>query len=207
MMHRTVNFVLLAAFVATLLLNWQVRPHPGRPNFEFLPGLVRTPRFNSYSENPNFSDGTTLRTPVTGTIPRGFAPLHFTSAPEDAARAAVELQNPVPAGDEQANSRGATVFSNFCQPCHGPDGSGNGPVVQRGFPGPPSLLAENARNMKDGQLFHIVTFGQKNMPSHASQIGREDRWNVIAHIRSLQTKQAGGQTPAPSVGPPSGGPQ
>ncbi len=40
--------------------------------------------------------------------------------------------------------------------------------------------------MKDGQLFHVLTYGQNNMPSYASQITRQDRWNVIAYVRSLQ---------------------
>ncbi len=43
--------------------------------------------------------------------------------------------------------------------------------------------------MKDGQIFHVLTFGQNNMPSYASQLSREDRWNVITYVRSLQ-KQA-----------------
>jgi mono/diheme cytochrome c family protein len=200
MARRGINFVLLAAFLATLLLNWNVRPHPGRPNFEFLPEMVHTPRFNAYSENPSLPGGMTLQTPVHGSIPRGIPPLHFTNAPEDAARSGRELRNPVLSGDEKAVTRGAQVFANFCQACHGPDGGGNGPVVQRGFPAPPSLLAENARNLRDGQLFHIVTYGQKNMPSHAGQIGREDRWNVITHIRSLQRKSLGGETVVPSGG-------
>ena len=40
--------------------------------------------------------------------------------------------------------------------------------------------------MKDGQLFHILTHGQNNMASYASQLSREDRWNVIVYVRSLQ---------------------
>ena len=44
--------------------------------------------------------------------------------------------------------------------------------------------------MKDGQLFHILTYGQNNMASYAGQISRDDRWNVIAYVRSLQAKVA-----------------
>jgi hypothetical protein len=56
----------------------------------------------------------------------------------------------------------------------------------RGFPAPPSFLADHAMNLADGQIFHIVTYGQKNMPSHAAQVPAEDRWRVIAYVRSLQ---------------------
>ena len=40
--------------------------------------------------------------------------------------------------------------------------------------------------MEDGQLFHMLTFGKGNMPSHAGQVAREDRWKVIVHVRQLQ---------------------
>jgi mono/diheme cytochrome c family protein len=193
MRRRTVNVALLSALLVTLLLNWRLRLEPERPNFEFLPGMVRTARFNAYSENPNFRDGATLRNPVEGTIPRGLPPLHFANTPEDAIRAGDQLQSPVLLSDEKTIARGAAIFANFCQHCHGADGAGNGPVVQRGFPAPPSLLADNARTIKNGQLFHIVTYGQKNMPAHARQLGRDDRWNVVAYIRSLQAKTPGTQ--------------
>jgi mono/diheme cytochrome c family protein len=41
--------------------------------------------------------------------------------------------------------------------------------------------------MKDGQLFHILTYGQNNMPSYASQLSRDDRWNVILYVRAMQS--------------------
>jgi len=52
--------------------------------------------------------------------------------------------------------------------------------------------------MRDGQLFHILTFGQGNMPAHAAQLSREDRWKAVVHIRTLQSK-APAET-APSAG-------
>jgi mono/diheme cytochrome c family protein len=39
--------------------------------------------------------------------------------------------------------------------------------------------------MKDGQLFHIITFGQGNMPSYAAQVDRDDRWKVVRFVRGL----------------------
>jgi mono/diheme cytochrome c family protein len=40
--------------------------------------------------------------------------------------------------------------------------------------------------IRDGQMFHILTYGQNNMPSYAAQIDRQDRWKVIAYVRTLQ---------------------
>lgn len=190
MSRRTLNLALLVIFLATLGLNWMLRPQPAQTNREFIPEMVRTPRYNAYSANPNFADGKTLQTPVAGTIPRGFLPLHFSANPEDAVRAGDNLQSPVRLDDAQSISRGKAVFSNFCAPCHGATGKGDGLVVQRGYPAPPSLYADNARKIKDGQIFHILTYGQKNMPAYSSQLSQQDRWNVIAFVRSLQKQSA-----------------
>jgi mono/diheme cytochrome c family protein len=103
------------------------------------------------------------------------------------------------ATDDRARERGAFVFTNYCQTCHGPEGKGDGPMVKqmvgRGVPPPAALTADKAVQMKDGELFHIITFGQRNMPSQESQLSREDRWKVILHVRSLQQKAAGEKRP------------
>jgi len=152
--------------------------------------MVRTPRYNAYSANPNFADGKTLQPPVAGTIHRGYLPFHFSPMPEDAVRAGDFLLSPFRLDDTQTIARGKMVFSNFCTPCHGATGKGDGLVVQRGFPAPPSLYTDHARRIKDGQIFHILSYGQKNMPAYASQLSPEDRWNVIAFVRSLQKQSA-----------------
>ena len=185
---KALNVILVLLFVLLLGLNAFLRSDPTVPNQEFLPEMVRTPRFNAFAANPNFPDGKTLRTPEPGTIPRGFLPLHYGTSPEEALRAGNELANPVAASDERALERGARVFANFCVVCHGPAGQGDGPVAFRGYPAPPSLHTERALKMKDGQVFHILTYGQKNMPSYAAQVSREDRWKVILYMRSLQQK-------------------
>lgn len=188
MRHRIFNVLLFLTFIGTLGLNWLVRSRPTEPNREFIPEMVRTARYNAYSANPNFPDGKTLQRPESGTIPRGYLPAHFVATNEDAIRAGNTLENPLPANDAAALSRGKTVFLNFCVPCHGVAGKGDGLVVQRGYPAPPSLLADNAQKIKDGQIFHILSYGQKNMPSYAAQLSREDRWKVILYVRSLQNQ-------------------
>lgn len=198
MSRGTLNVILLILLVATVAVTWLGAPDTGRRNFEYFPNMARSPRYNGFSPNPNFPDGKTLREPVPGTLPRGFVPLHYTASKEDALRAGEELVNPCPSGDRRALDRGGFVFANFCQECHGAGGTGNGPVSMRGFPAPASLVADRARNMKDGQMFHILTFGQNNMPSYAAQVSPDDRWKAILYVRSLQ-KQA--TAPSPATGP------
>ena len=179
------NVFLLILLVGCAIANWALRPDLSRPNMEFAPDMAHGPRYNAFAANPNFPDGKTLQREPDTSIPRGFMPLHYAATPDDAVRAGNELTSPVSQGSASLK-RGQFVFENYCATCHGAGGLGNGPVAQRGFPPPPSLLADKTRKMKDGQLFHVLTFGQNNMPSYASQVSREDRWSVIAYVRSLQ---------------------
>ena len=178
------NLFLLTVLVASLAANFGISDNPARRNFEVMPEMVRSIAYKSFTANPNFGDGKTLQTPPEGTIARGVKPLHYAATPDDAVRAGRELTAPSksPAGLE----RGARVYQNYCLPCHGGAGKGDGLVAMRGFPPPPSFLAEHAIHLADGQMFHIVTYGQKNMPSYAAQVSAEDRWHVIAYVRSLQ---------------------
>jgi mono/diheme cytochrome c family protein len=190
------NGFLLLAVIVSVGASWIFSSDPTRPNFEFLPQMAHSPRYNAFAPNPNFGDGTTLQRPEPGTIARGSMPLHYAATPQDALRAGEELKSPWDFNNVRARERGAFVFSNFCAVCHGAGGAGNGPVAQRGYPPPPSLLAEHALKMKDGQMFHALTYGQNNMPSYASQLSREDRWNVILYLRTMQAAAAPSATPA-----------
>ncbi len=196
------NGFLLLAVIVSVSASWILSSDPTRPNFEFLPQMAHSPRYNAFVPNPNFADGSTLQRPEPGTIPRGYVPLHYAAIPQDALRAGEELKSPLEPNNLQGRQRGELVFANFCAVCHGAGGAGNGPVPQRGYPAPPSLLAEHALKMKDGQMFHALTYGQNNMPSYASQLSREDRWNAIAYVGSLQ---AAAPPPAAATPAPKGG--
>ena len=186
-MRVLINVLLFVIIIALVSLNWLMSSDPAKRNVEVLPNMVDSIPYDSFARNPNFADGMTLRRPVPGTVIRGHMPLHYAATPADAQRAGIELTSPV-AGNKNALTRGAIVYANYCETCHGPAGKGDGRVAQRGFPAPPSLLAQKALQMKDGQMFHVLTYGQGNMPSYASQIERDDRWKVIEYVRMLQTK-------------------
>lgn len=199
MSARVINVFLGTVMVASIAMSFAATRDFSRPNWEVLPDMVHSPTYQAFEPNPNDARGMTLRQPAADSIPRGLMPLHYEKTPEDALRAGEELVNPYVNNDEEVMSRGMTAFAIFCQPCHGASGAGDGMVARRGYPPPPSLLLEHAINMKDGQLFHVMSFGQGNMPSHASQVSREDRWRIVNYIRSLQAealaKSAGANNP------------
>ena len=188
-MKRPLNIFLLLLLLAVLGLNWVIWRDPSQRNSEVLADMLNSPAYKSQAENTAVRGGNASLEPVRGTIARGFLPVRYDAAPEAAKQAGMKLTSPVAPGDMKALDRGALIFGNFCAVCHGLSGLGDGTVTKRGFPPPPSLFAENAANMDDGQMFHIVTYGQAIMPGYAAQVSRADRWDVILYIRSLQKKQ------------------
>lgn len=177
---------LCAAGVLVVALRVAVVRDPSRPNFEFMPDMVRGPAAQSQSENAALADGVSDQPLPEGVVVRGATAFRYGGAPEEAERAGRDLVNPYRGDDAPALARGAVVFARFCTPCHGADGEGHSVVVQRGMLAPPSLKAERAVKMRDGQMFHVVTRGQGNMASYAVQIAPEDRWKAILHVRVIQ---------------------
>ena len=174
------------AGVLVLALRVAVVGDPSRPNFEYMPDMVRGPAAQSQGDGAATRDGLCDQALPDGVVIRGATAFRYGPTPEEAERAGRELANPFRADDAAAIARGAVVFARFCTPCHGPDGEGHGLAVSRGMLPPPSLKAERAVKMRDGQMFHVVTKGQGNMASYAVQVGQDDRWKAVLHVRTLQ---------------------
>lgn len=187
---RAINALLVLVFLGSFGLMWASRRDVHTPNWLFLPEMVHAPRADAFSVSPVFRDGKTLQVPPPGTVAQGHMPLHYGPTADEAIRAGRELHNPFGRDDRAALARGEQLFATFCAPCHGAGGLGNGPVVAYGVPPPPSLVDGRALALADGHLFHILTYGQNNMASYATQLSREDRWRVILYIRSLQERAA-----------------
>lgn len=162
---------------------------PERRNWEFFPDMVRSVAYKSQSPNPHFANGQTQQTPVQGTIARGTRPFHYEPSVRDFVRAGQELKSPFDKANPVDLDRAREVYQTYCQVCHGASAEGDGPVVRRGFPAPPSLRFGKALNMKDGHIFYIITFGFRKMPAYASQIEPDDRWRAVAYVRKLQENQ------------------
>ncbi len=87
--------------------------------------------------------------------------------------------------------RGKERFDIYCAPCHGRVGDGNGMIVQRGFPHPPSYYSEALRNAPNQLLYDVITHGYGIMFPYADRVEPADRWAVIAYIRALQASASG----------------
>jgi cytochrome c553 len=85
--------------------------------------------------------------------------------------------------------RGRERFDIYCSVCHGRTGEGNGMIVQRGFPVPPSYHIDRLRQAPVGHFFDVMTQGYGIMYSYAERVKPEDRWAIAAYIRALQLSQ------------------
>jgi mono/diheme cytochrome c family protein len=94
--------------------------------------------------------------------------------------------------------RGRQRFDINCSPCHGRTGEGNGMIVQRGFPRPPSYFSERLRNASDRHFYDVITHGYGAMYSYADRVEPADRWAIVAYIRALQASASASLADVPS---------
>jgi mono/diheme cytochrome c family protein len=85
--------------------------------------------------------------------------------------------------------RGQERFRIDCTPCHSELGDGNGMVVQRGFPHPPSYHIDRLRQAPTQHFYDVITNGHGAMYSFAGRVAPDDRWAIAAYIRALQLSQ------------------
>jgi putative transposase len=155
------------------------------------PDMANQPRAKPLSESKFFADGTNARSLPAHVVTRGDvrADEAFETGLTNNAHVA---QLPVLVTPELL-MRGREQHAIFCAECHGRDGNGAGPVVQHGFPQPPSYQLDRLRNAPAGYLFDVTSNGHGTMAGYAAQIEPADRWAIAAYIRSLQANQ-----PSPS---------
>lgn len=158
--------------------------------WEYFDDMAHSPAYESYTPNPNFGDGKTLRNPVEGTIPIGYEPYLYQRTEEDRLKAGQTLVNPLQP-TEQNLGRGKEVYAIFCASCHGDKGDGQGYLfTSKKYPFPPgNLLTEKVRLNPDGEIFHVITVGFGVMPPHGYMIRPEDRWKATMYIKNVLHKQ------------------
>lgn len=152
------------------------------------PQMVDQPRVDTLQPSVVFHDGRGQRPPVAGTIARGSLVVNEAEQAGLSVGKPVE-RSPVPLTEELL-SRGQQRYKIYCTPCHGLAGYGDGMVVQRGFPAPPSYHIDRLIKARDGELFKVITQGRGRMPVFGKRISPPDRWAIVAYIRALQLSQS-----------------
>jgi mono/diheme cytochrome c family protein len=109
--------------------------------------------------------------------------------------------------DEAFIARGRERYNISCAICHGESGNGQGVVSKYGLANIANFylpqFSDPANEMfrNDGDVFNTITQGKGLMGSYGSVITVNDRWAIIAYIRTLQASAAAetaGDAPEPA---------
>ena len=157
--------------------------------------MANQPRVEPLERSEFFSDGLGARTQVPGAIARGQI------VDDDVVTTGREADQPTPTIPIEVThellQRGRERYGIYCAHCHGPAGYGDGMVVQRGFPGPPTYFIDRLIQASDGHMFTVITDGLGRMPALGSRIDPHDRWAIVAYVRALQLSQHADVTALP----------
>jgi cytochrome c553 len=164
--------VILTAAVAALALSGCMRD------------MQDQPKYKNLRSSELFADGMSARPQGEGTIAQGQLrrdPAFYEGKVDGKFVETFPL-----VVDRPLLERGRERYEIFCTVCHGKTGEGDGRVVQRGFPVPPSYHIDRLKEAPAGYFYDVMTNGFGRMYSYAAEIEPRDRWAIAAYIRALQ---------------------
>jgi mono/diheme cytochrome c family protein len=138
--------------------------------------MTQQPKYTPETPSKFWANGASARPIPANTVAQG-----------DLAREAA-AKNPPPV-TLALLAHGQQRFDMFCSPCHGVSGYGDGMVVQRGFPRPPSFYSQRLLAADARHFYNVQTKGFGVMYSYADRVSEADRWAIAAYIRALQVSQ------------------
>lgn len=197
-MLRKNIFTVIALFAGGTFLLSSCGNDKTSTGWEYMPDMYRGPALETYAEYDLGPDSMASRLPVEGTIARGFMSYDkYPNTNEGYEAAKVNMMAPATIPANEANLEDAAkLYGMYCSHCHGAKGDGQGILVQREkFLGIPSY-ADAGRNITEGSIFHVITYGKGMMGSHAAQLSPEERWKITHYVLKLRKDLLGGDEKA-----------
>lgn len=156
-----------------------------KPNYQFFPNMYEPIPYETYSEHEVFEGGKEGQLPVEGTIKRGFVPFEIPNTTEGYELAKTTLKSPLDSISYNPESA-KELYNIYCAICHGDKGDGQGNLVKREkFLGVPSY---KDREITEGSIYFVITYGLNSMGSHANQLSQEERWQVADYVLRLKSE-------------------
>jgi cytochrome c553 len=182
-------------FIGMMIVLSSCTTDPNSPGVEYMPDMYRSPSYETYGVNFLFADSMEARMPVSGTMSQGewpyqgslidALPYEFENTPDGYDLAGLTLKNPIK-NTGLHTEKGKELFLQFCIQCHGSKGMGDGKLIQIDKYPPPPPFNGALKNLEEGKMFHSLHYGKNLMPSHATQLTKEERWKIVLHIQELQ---------------------
>ena len=196
-MKSLIKFLVLAIMVGATSCK-----KDSAPNYQYMPNMYEPVGYETYGENELYENGMEARTPVPGTIPRGYVPFEIENSTEGYELAKATLKSPlappipldadtlsVPVDTLKVRAdyeTGSELYAIYCAICHGVKGDGKGKLVQREkILGIPSY-DDAGRAINEGSIYHTIYYGKNAMGSYANQLNEEERWQVVAYVLKLK---------------------
>ena len=155
------------------------------PNYQYFPNMYESAGYETYSESSAFKDGKEGQLPAKGSIKRGFDVYEYENSTAGYELAKANLKSPLDS-IERNSGKGKELFEIYCISCHGATGNGKGKLVEREkFLGVPSY---KDREITEGSIFHVETYGLNAMGSHANQLSAHERWLVADYVLKLKSQ-------------------
>lgn len=180
------------------------------PGYEYMPDMYRSPAIEAYVDygevrswlpTDSLKERLTALQPPVGTIPYSGEAANELNLPykrfpsmamikthglmseytsETDYDESVNDKSPIAFTAENAE-KGKVLYAKFCDHCHGEKGAGDGAVANNDYINPPA----NAFSKPEGQMFYSITYGKGVMGSHASQINKKERWEIVQYLKVL----------------------
>ncbi|OXA72799.1 cytochrome C [Flavobacterium aquidurense] len=155
------------------------------PNYQYFPNMYESLAYETYAEAKVFKGGKEGQLPAEGSINRGFEPYEYENSTAGYELAKANLKSPLDS-IERNSGKGKELFEIYCISCHGATGNGKGKLVEREkFLGVPSY---KDREITEGSIFHVETYGLNAMGSHANQLSAHERWLVADYVLKLKSQ-------------------
>ncbi len=161
-----------------------------KPNYQYMPNMYESVAYETYSESSAFNSPTGLhgkegQLPPDGAIKRGFVPYEYPNTTDGYNAAKANLKSPLDPTKMDVK-KAQELFEIYCAICHGNAGDGQGKLVkQQKFLGVPNY---KDRQITEGSIYHVQTYGINSMGSYANQLSQEERWMIAAYVLELKSK-------------------
>ncbi len=102
-----------------------------------------------------------------------------------------KIKSPLQKIDANVLEQGERGYFTYCAQCHGKYYDGNGTVGQSFAPLPGDLRSKKVQALSEGVIFKEISYGIPGgrQPPLATTITIEDRWKIIAYIKSMGIRE------------------
>ena len=195
-MKKTAIIATLITGMGIVFISCKDKHNPGRV---YMPDMAYSRAYETYAArdsavftmDPNGAGHKIFynNMPPAGTIKRGeLFPFNVPNDSNGLLNLSSLVKNPLEPLNGRELEEAGRLFNINCAVCHGAKAEANGPLAPK-IGGVKSIIAASP-GFSDGRIFFVMTYGQNNMGSYASQLSREQRWRIVQYIRTLEPKAA-----------------